>query len=110
VQWIRLTGETLSVRLRASSRVRGRITAATLKSLRLGRGTRTLRLRVTLGSTRFGLPARTWRVVRLKLRAEARRLLAGHDTVRASITVTVSAPGRRATTLTRVIVATVRRR
>ncbi len=102
VQWIRLTGVTLAVRLRAGGRVQGRMSAATLRSFRVSIGTRTSRVRISLGSRRFSLPAHTWRVVRFTLRAQARRLLAGHRTVRARVTVTVAAQGRRATTLRRV--------
>jgi hypothetical protein len=110
VQWIRLTGETLSIRLRAGSRVRGRLSAAVLTPVRLISGTRLVRLRFALGSTPFALPARTWCVVRLALRARTRRLLLSHPALRATVTVTVIAPGRRATRLTRMTAAIPRRR
>jgi hypothetical protein len=109
-QWIRLTGDTLSIRLRTSQRVEGRVSAATVRPFRVSHGTRKQLLRLTLGSERFSLPARTWRVVTVALRAQARRLLAGHASVRASVTVTVTASGRTATTLMRVVATTARRR
>jgi endoglucanase len=109
LRWIRLTGTTLSIRLRTSQHVHGRVSAATVRPFRVSHGTRNQRLRVTLGSKRFSLPARTWRVLTIALPARARRLLAGHASVRASVTITVTASGRRATTVLRVVAATAQR-
>jgi hypothetical protein len=108
--WIRLNGDSLSIRLRTSQRVQGRVSAATVRPFRVSHRTRANRLRISLGSKRFSLPARTWRVITVSLPAQARQLLVGHGSLRASVTITVAASGRRATTLMRVIAATARRR
>jgi endoglucanase len=105
VQWIWLTGDTLSIRLRVGSRVLGRLSAATLRPFRVATGTPTDSMRISLGSRRFTLPGRRWRVFAFTLRAQARRLLASHPAVRARVTVSVAAPARRAVTLRRVIAA-----
>ena len=58
LQWIRLTDDTLSIRLRTSQRVRGRVSATTVRAFRVSHGARNQRLRLRLGSQRFSLPAR----------------------------------------------------
>ncbi|HXD65541.1 MAG TPA: hypothetical protein VNV17_13045, partial [Solirubrobacteraceae bacterium] len=98
------------IRLRTSQRVRGRVSATTVRAFRVSHGTRNQRLRLTLGSRRFSLPGRGWRVLTVALPAQARRLLADHASVWVSVTITVTASGRRATTVTRVVAATARRR
>jgi hypothetical protein len=103
VRWVRLTGAALSLRLRASQRVRVRVNAATSARYLMLQGGRHRRLRIALASGRFSLPAQRWRVIAVALTARARRLLAGHGAVRVDVSVTVTAAGGRPTTVGRVV-------
>jgi hypothetical protein len=110
LRWVRLTGDTLSLRLLTSQSVRGRVSATTVGRFRVMRGMDNQRLRVALGSKRFRLSARAWRVITVVLTAQARRLLASHGSLRASVTITVAATDRSAATVVRVVAATPRHR
>jgi hypothetical protein len=110
VRWFRLTGVALSLRLRASQPVRGRVSAATTTRFLITENGRHRWLRVTLVSHRFSLPAHAWRVITVALPAQARRLLARPGAVHADVSVTVTAAGRRARTVGRVVAAATHRR
>ena len=109
-RWIRLTQETLSVRLRSSQRASGEVSAMTVTPFSVTVGRHHARLRIALGSKRFSLPAQRWQVIKVTLSARARRLLTGRRAVRAKVTISVTGTSRRTATLVRVIAATPRRR
>jgi hypothetical protein len=105
VRWIRLTGAALSLRLRAGHPVRGRVSATTARRFLITERGRHRWLRIALAARRFSLPGHTWRVITVRLRAPARRLLARHRSVRANVSVTITSAGRRPMTLGRVVAA-----
>jgi hypothetical protein len=110
VRWFRLTGVALSLRLRAIQPVRGRVSATTATLFLMTENGRHRWLRVTLVPHRFSLPAHAWRVITVTLPAQARRLLARPGAVHADMSVTVTAAGRRAMTVGRVVAAATHRR
>ena len=104
VRSIRLTRYTLTVWLRSSQRVRGEVTAATVRPFTATDPPHHARLRITLGSKRFSLPAQTWQVISLRLPARARQLLARGLRVVAKVTIMVTGTVGQTATLTRLTV------
>ncbi len=107
---IRLSRQALSVRLRSSQAVRGRVSARTVAAFQVTSGRRAPRLQIALGAKRFSLRARTSRVITVALPAGARRLLAAQARVRARVTIRVAGPPGSAMTLARVVTGPPRRR
>jgi Cellulase (glycosyl hydrolase family 5) len=101
--WIRLTGHSLSIRLRSSLPATGQVIARTGSRLRATDRRPSHRRWIALGSERFSLPPRTWRVIKLKLAPMAGRLLARHRTVRVQVTVTVAAADSGGLSVARVV-------
>ena len=103
-RWIRLTRNTLSVRLRSSQHARGKMGAAVGGSL-AAIAPHHPRPPIVLGSKRFYLPAHTWRVISFRLSPRARRVLARgrRATVKITVTVTATGTGGRTAKLARVI-------
>jgi hypothetical protein len=109
-RWIRLTRDTLSVRLRSSQHAGGKMGVAAVGRSLAAIAPRHARRPIALGSKRFWLPAHEWRVISFRLSPRARGVLARGRRVTAKVTITVTGTSGGTATLARVIEVTPNRR